>query len=162
MDGTKLIFKNYLDVFPTSKMSSKEKILALIRLFFYLTIIGVLVFRRLGILFFVIMVVMVIVYYSIRDEERMCYRSTIDNPAMNVTYIDNVKNPNRKVACDEDITNNLRYNLYENEMDIYMTRNQERIFYTQPVTTIINDQDKYLDFLYDVKRKTCKEDRKCI
>ncbi len=164
MNDIRLIYKNYLDFYPTSKMTLKEKIMSLIRLFFYLTIIGVLVFRRVGILFFIIMVVMIIIYYMTdeKKEKEECYRSTIDNPAMNLTYIDSVRNPDRLPSCREDIRDNLRYNLYENESDIYMTRNQERIFYTQPVTTNMNDQNRYLEYVYGMNRKTCKEDRKCM
>lgn len=164
MNDIILIYKNYLDFYPTSKMTYKEKIMSLIRLFFYLTIIGVLVFRRIGILFLMIMIIMIIVYYIIDEtkEKKNCYRSTIDNPAMNVTYIDSIRNPNRRKACKEDMRDNLRYNLYENESDIYMTRNQERIFYTQPVTMNINDQAKYLEYVYGEDKKTCKDDRKCM
>ncbi len=107
---------------------------------------------------------MIIIYYITEEkkDKNECYRSTIDNPSMNVTYIDRLKNPERKEACKEDISGKIQYNLYENETDIYMTRNQERIFYTQPVTTIITDTEKYLKYVYGSDRKNCKEDRKCM
>jgi len=159
----KLIYDNYLDIFPTSKMTLKEKIMSLIRLLLYLTIIGMIVFRSLGIIFFMGLVIMIIIYYVVEEKnEEKCYKSTIANPAMNVTYIDHIKNPERYKACKDIDKDNLRYNLYENEKDLFITRNQERIFYTQPITTIVNDQNGYLDFVYDGNRKTCKEDRKCI
>jgi hypothetical protein len=159
----KLIYDDYLEIFPTSKMTLKEKIMSLIRLLLYLTIIGLIVFRSLGMIFFMGLVIMIIIYYVVKDEkEEKCYRSTINNPVMNVTYIDHIKNPDREKACNEIDKDNIRYNLYENEKDIFMSRNQERIFYTQPITTLVNDQNKYLDFLYDSERKTCKGDRKCI
>ena len=164
MNDIILIYKNYLDFYPTSKMTLKEKIMSLIRLFFYLMVIGILVFRRMGIIFMIMMIVMIFIYFRIdeKKEKKDCYESTIDNPAMNVTYIDRVKNVDRKEACRQDIADNIRYNLYENESDIYMTRNQERIFYTQPVTTNVRDVDKYLGYVYGKERKTCKEDRKCM
>ena len=51
---------------------------------------------------------------------------------------------------------------YENESDIYMTRNQERIFYTQAVTTNITDQERFLDFVYEKNRKDRKGVKKNI
>jgi len=82
---------------------------------------------------------------------------------MNITYIDSYNN--RKRGCnilDDDIykeyKDSLTHNYYENEKDLFLTRNQERIFITQPVTEIVNDQDEYLDFVYNIP-KTCKSDR---
>jgi hypothetical protein len=157
MDDIKLIYKNYLDFYPTSTMTLKEKIMSIIRLFMYLTIIGIMIFRKIGILFFVIMIIMIIIYYSIEEKKEKCYRSSKDNPAMNITYIDSLRNPERLPACkDESIIDNITYNLYENESDIYMTRNQERIFYTQAVTTNITDQERFLDFVYEKNSKNSK------
>jgi hypothetical protein len=163
MNDIRLIYKNYLDFYPTSKMTVKEKIMAIIRLLLYMTIISILVFRRVAIIFIIMMIIMIIIYYRMENEKKKeCYKSTIDNPAMNVTYIDRIKNKERLPACKTDIKENIQYNLYENEKDINMTKNQERIFYTQPITTNMVDMKEYLEYIYGKNNKNCKEDRKCM
>jgi hypothetical protein len=160
MNDIKLIYNNYLDFYPTSKMRSKEKILSLIRLNIYLGMISVVIFRRVVIIFLILGFILYGLYRGVEEFELDdCDKASYENPAMNETYVDRLLGRKKRACDDKDGYNEyLRNNLYENESDIFFSRNQERIFYTQPVTELLTDQDEYLDFLYPIN-KTCKMDR---
>ena len=94
---------------------------------------------------------------------------TFDNPFMNIQYDDYVKNPNResvskKFLGDTKTTKDINsviddkfnYNLYKDMSDIYDKNNSQRQFYTNPVTTIPNDQSSFANWLYN-NGPTCKE-----
>ncbi len=86
------------------------------------------------------------------------------NPFNNV-LIDQIKyEPNRPAA--EDITNTekkieldelFRVQWYSDPTDVFGKTQSQRMFITQPVTTIPNDQDSYQKWLYKIPGKTCKE-----
>ncbi len=162
------LYKNYLDFYPTSQMTSKEKILSLIRFFIYFGIISIILFRRLIIVSIIFVLILTLIYNSIETKRDECYRPSLANPAMNLTYKESLMYDKPK-ACDmneEDIRKEyidyLGYNAYENERDIFFSKNQERIFVAQPVREIINDQNEYLSKMYNIY-KTCKQDRyNCI
>jgi hypothetical protein len=164
MNLYKTLYNNYLDFYPTSKMTLKEKILSLIRFFIYLSIIGIIFFRSLIIVSIIGIIILYLVYNNITEPEEVCYHPSRDNPAMNITYYEQLMKDKPK-ACDIDnetirkeYIDSISYNMYENENDIFFSKNQERIFYGQPVKEIINDQDKYLGKMYNIY-KTCKQDR---
>ena len=145
-------------------MSTKEKILSLIRFFIYLGIVGIILFRSLIIVSIICIVVLYIIYYNIKEEKQDCYHPTRENPAMNITYKESLIQDKPK-SCDinssdiiKEYRDNLNYNIYEDENDIFFSKNQERIFYSQPVREIINDQNEYLQYMYKIY-KTCKQDR---
>jgi hypothetical protein len=160
------IYENYLDFYPTSKMTAKEKILSLIRFFIYLSIIGIIFFRSLIIVSIIILVILYFVYENIEESINICYRPSLSNPAMNITYTEMLME-DKPNACDmndekvmREYRDKLGYNLYENEKDIFFSKNQERLFYAQPVREIINDQNKYLGNLYGKSLiVSCKQDR---
>jgi hypothetical protein len=166
MDDILTLYENYLDFVPTYKMDIKEKMLSLVRLSIYLCLISLIIYPQLFVLFFIIGLIFYGIYKNIKnDNENKCVKPSIVNPAMNETYSDTLNNPLRKKACDyrdkninDEYKKYLGYNLYENENEIFFFRNQERIFYTQPVTEIINDQDEYLKEVYK-NVKGCKQDR---
>jgi hypothetical protein len=86
------------------------------------------------------------------------------NPFQNV-LIDELKyEPNRgpapditsqesKVALDEFF----RVQWFSDPTDIYGKTQSQRMFVSQPSTTIPNDQDSYQKWLYKIPGKTCKE-----
>ena len=164
MDLCMKLYNNYLDFYPTSEMTLKEKILSLIRFFIYLGIIGIIFFRSILLLSIIIIVILYLIYRNIDEVKEECYHPRRDNPAMNLTYREILMEDKPKM-CDineenimKEYRDNLGYNLYENEKDIFFSKNQERIFYSQPVREVINDQDKYLSKMYNIY-KTCKQDR---
>lgn len=89
---------------------------------------------------------------------------TSRNPFQNV-LIDEIKysptraaapditSPESKIALDEFF----RVQWYSDPTDIYGKTQSQRMFITQPVTTIPNDQDSYQKWLYKIPGKTCKE-----
>lgn len=93
-----------------------------------------------------------------------CTRPTRDNPFMNVMPHDYLRNPNRPSACDLGVRSVARraeelssHNLYRDSDDVYGRRTSSRAFYTTPSTTIPNDQDAYLRWMYPIPRRTRKE-----
>jgi hypothetical protein len=98
-----------------------------------------------------------------KNNEELCSKPTKDNPFMNVLMNEYVQNPTRKPACDisrRDVKKNAKKlfnnNLYRDVDDVFQKNASDRNFYTNPGTTVPNDQDAFLKFLYPLP-KTCKE-----
>lgn len=98
---------------------------------------------------------------------RMCTRPTIDNPYMNVLMSDYARFPERPAACDmtqpavSDRAEELyAHNTYVDSDDVYGRRTGwSRQFYTNPATTIPNDQTAFAKWLWQPSppgRGTCK------
>ena len=84
---------------------------------------------------------------------------------MNVLITDYQSNPNREAiikkepnnkTIKEQIENKFEINLYKDVGDIFGKENSQRQYYTNPVTTIPNDQQKFANWLYNT-RPSCKE-----
>lgn len=98
-------------------------------------------------------------------------RPTINNPMMNVSFADNdtyVEAPKyyddteQSEKIREQVADKLDFNLFHSVDDVFERKNNQRQFYTMPSTTIPNDQEKYLDFLYGDMKETCKDNtRNC-
>ena len=93
---------------------------------------------------------------TIDQDKKLCQAPTADNPFMNVLVTDYVANPNRLPACDisdpdiaEKVEEHFDHNLYKNVDDIWNRNNQQRQYYTNPITTIPNDQDTFSKWLYN-------------
>lgn len=86
------------------------------------------------------------------------------NPFNNV-LIDQIKyEPNRPAADDITSTEKkielddlFRVQWYSDPTDVFGKTQSQRMFITQPVTTIPNDQDSYQKWLYKIPGKSCKE-----
>ncbi len=86
------------------------------------------------------------------------------NPFNNV-LIDQIKyEPNRPAAADITSTEKkiefddlFRVQWYSDPTDVFGKTQSQRMFITQPVTTIPNDQDSYQKWLYKIPGKSCKE-----
>ena len=91
-----------------------------------------------------------------------CKLPTKDNPFMNPTFED--YNSQNLEACNSYdnkkvkklIEQNFNEDLYRNQNDIFGKENSQRQFYTVPGSTIPNDQDSFVKWLYSTP-KTCKE-----
>lgn len=91
-----------------------------------------------------------------------CTPPSQNNPFMNVLMSEWTDNPNRPPACNyngvkDDMENHFSYNLYRDIDDLFDKNNSQRQFYTNPITTIPNDQGSFARWLYEVP-STCKED----
>ena len=91
-------------------------------------------------------------------------RPTAANPFMNV-LIDEIKyNPTRPPAADvsgPEVADNLdaffRVQWSSDPTDVFGRTQSQRMFVTQPATSIPNDQESYQNWLYRIPGKTCKE-----
>jgi hypothetical protein len=90
--------------------------------------------------------------------------NSVKNPFHNVT-IDQIKYaPTRKAAPDITTLESkvalddfFRVNWYNDPTDVFGKTQSQRMFVSQPSTTIPNDQGSYQDWLYKIPGKTCKE-----
>jgi len=89
---------------------------------------------------------------------------TAENPFMNV-LIDEIKyNPQRPSAADvqdPDVADSLdaffRVQWSSDPTDVFGRTQSQRMFITQPATSIPNDQESFQNWLYRIPGKTCKE-----
>lgn len=173
---------NYMQILPMSTMTLEEKLNALVRLFLYFGVIMALIKADSRYLFFGIIAGMLsIIIYSIETkhkqhserflEERkldivdnkVCSRTTIDNPFMNPSIIDIAENPRHPAACSHDnplvkekVEDNYNARLFRDSGDLFDRMSGQRQFYTVPATTIPNDQEGFAKWVYQPPT-TCKE-----
>lgn len=94
------------------------------------------------------------------DQEQL-QQPTEENPFMNVLLSDDFKF--RKPAADQEhpevraqIEKHFNKNLFRNVNDIWCRDNSQRQFVTNPATTVPNDRDSFMHWLYD-SPSTCKD-----
>jgi hypothetical protein len=169
---------------PVSQTPLQEQLNAILRLAIYYAAI-VFVFRGSFAVLYVPLLTAVVTYFVYTadrtNEERMvnalesldvvrdprtrepCTRPTIDNPYMNVLISDYSSFPERPKACD--ITNESvqrraeklqSHNLYKDSDDIFDRNASSRQFYSNPSTTIPNEQNEFAKWLYETP-PTCKD-----
>ena len=99
-----------------------------------------------------------------KEIEPLATKTTAANPFQNVTIDDykyaptreaapNISSPESKVALDAMF----RTQWYSDPTDVFGKTQSQRMFITQPNTTIPNDQSSFRDWLYKIPGKTCKE-----
>ena len=82
------------------------------------------------------------------------------NPFDNVLVSDYTFAPKRPAATPKTTTEldeMFRVNWYNDQTDVFGKTQSQRMFITQPSTTIPNDQESYQNWLYKIPGKTCKE-----
>lgn len=96
-------------------------------------------------------------------KNRFCTLPTTENPFMNVSYTDYKSFPNRPPACDiskstirRKVDSYFDKNVCRDAGDIFHKEASDRQFYTNPSTTIPNDQTGFGRWLYQTG-PTCKE-----
>ena len=175
-------YENYFIVLPMQTMTIEEKINALVRFFLYLGVVLALIKTDYRYIFFGIMVglVSIVIYEYERKQlarvekfleekdldvvnNKVCVRSTVDNPFMNPTVADIVDNPTRPAACTLDneriqgvVEKNFNERLFKDVSDLYGKTASQRQFYTMPSTTIPNNQGGFAEWCYG-HGPTCKE-----
>lgn len=170
--------------FPTETMTYTAKLNSILRLSIYFSIVILIIKKDTNVFFIPIIVGLITLFLhhgsarQLRMEEdflhsqnlhkdkytkELCHKPTANNPFMNVLMSDYSKNPTRKKACNishgpirREAHKHFNKNLYRDVSDIFHKNASDRNYITQPVTTIPNDQDAYLKFMYDIK-PTCKE-----
>jgi hypothetical protein len=94
---------------------------------------------------------------------RVCTRPSKHNPFMNVLMTDYKRFPERPEACElaansvsHKAERHFSRNLYRDSDDVYERNTNSRQFYTNPSTTIPNDQAGFAAWLYS-SGPSCKE-----
>ena len=175
-----LTSKNFYQMLPTQEMSLEQKLNALLRFFLYLSIVLSLVMVNAKYLFIGIIAAIVsyIVYqFEQRDrstaekfledktldivDNKLCTRTTVDNPFMNSSIVDIKYNPERPEACNiesvkDRVDSNFKQRVFKDVNDIWERSFSGRQFYTTPSTTIPNNQEGFAKWLYG-EPATCKE-----
>ena len=174
-EPTILLNKNQLQFWPTECMNMNEKLNSITRLVILLCLVGFIATQNLNFVWMSVFTLVCIVFYhrlnvspkeNFENEKQDLTKHTIPtetNPLMNVLLPEINGNPKRKSALKsylpenekrindnvkKQISKNVDARLFHgvnNEMDLeYSMRN----FYTNPSTTIPNDQKGFSEFLY--------------
>ena len=178
-----ITYDNYTSILPSGVMVIEEKINAIVRFCLYLGIVLALLKSDYRYLFFGIIaaVISIPVYkYEVQQKKaaesfletrnldivdnKVCSRSTVDNPFMNPSIIDISENPTHPAACSLEnesvkdvVETNFNSRLFRDSGDLFDRMSSQRQFYTMPSTTIPNDQTGFAEWVYKPPR-TCKED----
>ncbi len=105
-------------------------------------------------------------------REKKCYPQkyvspTKENPFMNVLPLQHNNNDITQVSVVDDVSKNqevvnqeiddkFQQGLFREVHDVYGRANSQRQFYTMPNTSIVNDREGFVDWLYQTG-PTCKE-----
>lgn len=145
-------------------MNTPEKLNAITRMAFYISL--VLVFYHKKIEYFLIFVATLLItwilynnanFENLENEKEIttCTGPTLDNPFMNLSFVDNMDNPGKPPACDVtdpeikiQMDNGFYNNLFRDTSDIFNKFNSQRQFYTMPATTIPNDRESFMKWCY--------------
>ena len=89
---------------------------------------------------------------------------TAANPFMNLLVSEYSMNPTRppaaaiqSVAVRSEIDQFFETMFADDPGDVFRSSQSQRMWVTQPITTVPNDQDSYQNWLYRVPGRTCKE-----
>lgn len=182
--GKFITSKNYFEILPSATMSLEAKINAILRLSIYISVLLSLIKIDYTYLFIgIIAIILSIVIYTFEMRQKVktekfmdknkidvvdnkvCLRSTVDNPFMNPNLSEYGSNYDKCNigACDinnekiaESVDKNFNAKLFRDVSDLYGKMSSQRQFYTVPVTTIPNDQTAFAEWLYKTP-PTCKE-----
>lgn len=173
---------NYFHVVPVASMTTEEKLNALVRMFLYIGVLLAILRADYRFLFFGIVASLIsIVLYEYERKQRVraerflakkemdivdnkvCARSTVENPFMNPSLLDITSAEPRPPACSidnekvqESIQKNFDARLFKDVGDLYGKMASQRQFYTVPSTTIPNDQEGFAKWCFGAG-PTCKE-----
>ena len=173
---------NYYKIIPIREMTLQEKLNALLRFFVYLGILLALIksnykYLLLGII--TALITIIINKYELQTQKetekfldknnltivdnKICTRSTVENPFMNLSVADISLNPEHPQACDIDnyqvkksVAKNFYSRVFRDVNDIYSKDASERQFYTMPCTQVANEQSEFGKWLYD-NGGSCKD-----
>lgn len=164
---------------PSSKMTIEQQMNAIFRFSLYFSIIVFIIKRDYKIFYLPLFVgFLTFILYKYNNEgfrekdiimdnlnigvekntQKYCVKPTKDNPFMNVMYDDYKEFPNKPPACKsykkivkEEIEKNFEVGYNRHDDDIFRKDGSGRQFYTNPITTIPNDQETFAKWLYTPK-----------
>jgi hypothetical protein len=162
------------ELFPSKTMTRSEKLNSITRLIVYVSIALSMYNNNLKYMYIALVGMGAILFMVKNDngktieefDKAECKKPTKNNPFMNVLVSDlpgAEEYKDVKIACpsDVDIKKSIEQNfddgLYKDTDDLFGKKNSQRQFYTNPSTTIPNDQDSYSKWLYK-SSGSCKED----
>lgn len=177
-----ILLSNLVDFFPSRKMNNSEKLNAIVRLSAYIAIALMLLKGALWPIYILLIALGGTLFifmnaspetfdeiFDLPDDEiidefgERCTLPTVQNPYMNVTIDEIQDDPERAPACSPlnpmiagQIEDKFSHNLYRDVDDIF-SRDASLNFWTNPSTTIPNDQHKLAMWLYG-DMPSCKED----
>lgn len=174
---------NAIKFIPDARMSLNEQLNAAFRFALYFSIIVAIVRQDVRVLFFAVFVAIftfLVGYYDDQKKQvkegllqqlnlsedrrkQRCSLPTRDNPYMNVLMSDYTEFPNKPKACNinnKDIKRTVKQfsseQVYQDVEDVFDRNMSDRQFFTNPVTTIPNNQAEFAHWLYNTGT-TCKE-----
>jgi hypothetical protein len=168
--------KHITEIWPNSNMSRDEKLNAITRFVILVSLIGYMCINRLIIIIFGLIIIGIIVLLYRNQIEGMTpyfknsenAKINTNNPFNNVLITDYTFNPNKK-EFKEDYTPDLETKLNNSIKSSIIEQNKDndeitdifksdgdnldleqssRQFFTNPITTIPNKQDSFLEFCY--------------
>jgi hypothetical protein len=171
-----------LNLIPLINMSFRDKLMAIVNLVIFVSVILTLIFKNLVFILIGLSILIIIFFIYIYDDKvkidmnekmsnrnlaiidnKICVKPSLENPFMNPSIIDYFNKNNNIKACDydnktieENVNSFFGDKVYKDINDIYGKSFSERQFYTVPASTIPNDRKSYEDWLYH-RDKTCKE-----
>jgi hypothetical protein len=172
MDNISILYnqEKLLSFVPKKNMNKNQKLNAAVRFSIYFSVIIYLFNSNYLVLYIPIFILLITIYihkyYDIEQfsenkqnkqqnkQNKKCIMPSNNNPFMNTLVSDYKFNPKKKPACrytpyvKKKIEKKFSHNLYKNLGDIYGKNNSQRQFYTNPSTTIPNDQHKFAKWLY--------------
>lgn len=168
--------------FPTNDMTYEEKLNSFLRFSIYFSIAVFLMRKNAKVFFMPVFVgLFTLILYKLYlsetkepfDEEeeeeayvgtQKCTKPSELNPFMNVLMDEYATNASRGPACNasrtdikQDIERHFESDLFKSVDDVFNKNASFRQFYTNPITTIPNDQEAFSKWLYYSEEKTCKE-----
>ncbi len=182
-NNLQILVSDYTAFLPDSKLNEIENLNAITRFGIYSSIILAMYHKNINYLFlmsiFFIFTYLMYIYLGLEDYENINLNikelektytlPTLNNPMMNILPGDNINKPpaypineNSEEAyyIKKDMENKLNFNVFSGRDDIYNNKHSQREFYTLPVTTIPNDREKFIDFVYKNNVKPlCKENK---
>lgn len=172
-----ILFQNMNEFYPRQDLDKINKVNAIARLSIYYSII--IIFIKLDSKYLSVSICLLVLSYFLgatdsfedivnkENNTEKCTRPTKENPYMNFTVGDHIKNPDRPDACPldeirEEEIKNYRFNIFPDPSDLYGKNVTDRNFYTMPATTIVNDQEGFLKYLYGDFGKCKSEGKDCL
>lgn len=167
-----------LDFIPIDKMTYNEKINAIMRFAIYITFILCLL-KANYVYLYIVLVAAALTYIAytfrgdkegftaeeeeceelVEEESKDCQEPTSDNPFMNVLPTDDFKT--KKSACthgpklDKKIDKVFNKDIFMDTSLIFNKRFNQRQFYSNPSTSVPNDQEAFMNWLYKTP-EVCK------
>lgn len=169
-----------IEIIPNKRMTLAQQLNCMMRFMLYFSIIVYLIKKDYLVIFVLIFVAIVtaLIYeskFNLKNDkieafsklgvspDGTCVLPTKDNPFMNVSYLDYNDFPNRPPACNlnnklvkEELNDILEASCFRDVDDVFSRKMNDRQFYTNPSTTIPNDQEAFAKWLYQTP-PTCKE-----